>query len=209
MSKKIKINIPNKVRPNLSALFHAYIVRKFSEKKKSSYYDDMDDLFPGWGYTDDYDDYELMYPTNCVPLYGKRSGSKLRNWIQGVSNVKDKKVKKGKGKKSFNYDDIYDDYGEYGEYVNVEKEIWFYPDYHDKEDRLEFNTLKDFSDYCDREGYYVSSEVEGDILWRYESHCCIKKDKSGLMEVISEHSYGEMFYEACDAKELSEYYHES
>lgn len=226
MSKKIKISIPNKIRPNLVELFHTYIIRKGKERKvirKGSYYDDSyshwDEFFQGW--YDDYDDYdddcELMYPRNCIPLYNKAKhssshvqGNKIQNLFSGMEDLcsgrKNGKRNRGKNKKKFKLEDVYDD-SRYGEYVDVTKEIWFYPDYHDKEDRLEFNSLSEFSDYCESEGYYVSTQVEQDLLWRYESHCCIKHDKSSsILEVIGERSYGDMFYEACDANELSETY---
>lgn len=86
------------------------------------------------------------------------------------------------------------------DYVSESKEIWFYPDYHCKDDKLEFNSLKEFSDYCEGMGYCVDKEVAADISWRYESHCCLnpESEKIGLLEIMSEHTYGEMFYEACE-----------
>lgn len=92
------------------------------------------------------------------------------------------------------------------DYNSESKEIWFYPDYHFKDDKLEFNSLKEFSDYCESMGYCVNKEVAADISWRYESHCCLNpgSEKIGLLEIMTEHTYGEMFYEACDESELGD-----
>lgn len=50
MSKKIKINIPNKVKPNLISLFHEYLSRKAKEPTYSGYedWDDYDDIADYW-----------------------------------------------------------------------------------------------------------------------------------------------------------------
>ena len=92
------------------------------------------------------------------------------------------------------------------DYSDEQKSIWFYLDYHCKEDKLEFNSLKEFSDYCTSMGYFISQEVLNDISWRYESHCCLdpRNRSIGLDDVVCEHSYGELFYSVCDEEELSQ-----
>ncbi len=245
MSKKIKIDIPNKVKPNLIRLFHEYLSRKAKEPTYSSYddwdnYEDMaaywDKVFPGWD--DDLDDgSDVVFPpkNNGViiinPKGKKKDKSKKRDpfkdfWSQeereesffnGKSKMKHKKGKKARiidindpyngyedDSTDYNLDDIGFEHSSNDE--NTEhKEIWFYPDYHCKDDKLEFNSIKEFSDYCENQGYFVSREVVNDLTWRYESHCCLcpESERIGLLEVISEHSYGEMFYEACEEQELS------
>lgn len=243
MSKKIEINIPNKVKPNLISLFHEYLSRKAKEPTYSSYedwddyYDDMaaywDRVFPGWDDDlDDDSDVVFPYSSNGVLILnpkGKRKGKKKDPfkdfWSQedreesfskgGKGKMKHKKRKKARIVDiNAPYSGYEDDPTEYDldEYYssNVEdiehKEIWFYPDYHCKDDRLEFNSIKEFSDYCEKQGYFVSREVAYDLAWRYESHCCLcpESEKVGLLEIMSEHSYGEMFYEACEEHELSD-----
>jgi len=246
MSKKIKINIPNKVKPNLISLFHKYLSRKAKEPTYSSYedwddyYDDMADywdrVFPGWDDDlDDDSDVVFPYSSNGVLILnpkGKRKGKKKDPfkdfWSQedreeSFSKGGKGKMKHKKGKKArivdinapysgyeddpteYNLDDIGFEYSSNGE-DSEHKEIWFYPDYHCKDDRLEFNSIKEFSDYCEKQGYFVSREVAYDLAWRYESHCCLcpESEKVGLLEIMSEHSYGEMFYEACEEHELSD-----
>lgn len=242
MSKKIKINIPNKIKPNLISLFHEYLSRKAKEPTRSSYedwddYDDMaaywDRVFPGWD--DDLDnDSDVVFPprNNGILILkpkGKGKGKKKDPfqdfWSQedreesffkgGKGKMKHKKSKKARildinapysgyedDPTEYNLDDIgfdatsYDDDTEY-------KEIWFYPDYHCKDDKLEFNSIKEFSDYCENQGYFVSKEVANDLAWRYESHCCLcpESERLGLLEIMAEHSYGEMFFEACEGQE--------
>lgn len=246
MSKKIEINIPNKVKPNLISLFHEYLSRKAKEPTYSSYedWDDYDEdmaaywdrVFPGWD--DDFDDDSNVvfpYSSNGVLILnpkGKRKGKKKDPfkdfWSQedreesffkgGKGKMKHKKGKKARivdinapysgyedDPTEYNLDDIGFEYSSNGE-DSEHKEIWFYPDYHCKDDRLEFNSIKEFSDYCEKQGYFVSREVAYDLAWRYESHCCLcpESEKVGLLEIMSEHSYGEMFYEACEEHELSD-----
>ena len=252
MSKKINIVIPNKVRPDLVSLFHAYLSRKSNEVSSHSSYNDMDDdeysamleywdrMFPGWDKDDyaedDVNDYDVVYPpsdggtSNVIVMKPRRDskGSKRHRerdvyndfWSQREreeswcrSDKKKKHHSRGKSKRKlfditkpysgeedeYSFDDIGLDYGD------GEKEIWFYPDYHCKDDRLEFNSLSDFNDYCGDMGYLVTKDVMEDILYRYESHCCLnpESEKVGLLDVMSGHSYGEMFYDACDESELS------
>jgi hypothetical protein len=186
-------------------------------------YEDMveywDRMFPGW---DDDDDGDVVYPSNNVIVLNPKKDKDKRTvydafWTQesreeGWGKKGKKKHKKGKKARLFDinvpysgeeeeidFDFTCDDYGN-------DKEIWFYVDYHDKEDRLEFNSLKDFIDYCDSMGYYIPPQVERDIEWRYESHCCLCPDseKIGFLEVMSGHSYGDMFFSACEDSELNE-----
>lgn len=93
-----------------------------------------------------------------------------------------------------------------GDYEPISKAITFYPNYHDKYDKIEFSSFKDFSEYCDAMGYYIDKKTEEDILSRYESHCCLRPLGRYLSfsEVLSAHSYGSMYYDVCDDEELSE-----
>ena len=184
MSKKLKISLNSSLRPDLSSLFRSYLHRKtLEEDDLNSYYDeDIYNIYDDW-YDDDCDSM-LLYPL-------ARYGHSVRNYSNVMNN------------KKFTRDDIYDEEDDLS-YNDCEKEIWFYPDYHDKEDRLEFNSIKEFSDYCVSEGYFISDAYISDLRWRYESHCCLKSCGVDGYEVICEHSYGEMFYEACDVDELSE-----
>ena len=235
MSKKIKINIPNKVKPNLISLFHEYLSRKAKEPTYSSYedwddYDDMaeywDKVFPGWD--DNLDDgSDIVFPpkNNSILVLkpkGKGKGKKKDPfqdfWSQedreesfykgGKGKMKHKKNKKARildiNAPYSGYEDDSIDFEFSLDDENTEyKEIWFYPDYHCKDDKIEFNSIKEFSDYCEKQGYFVSREVVNDLAWRYESHCCLcpESEKLGLLEIMAEHSYGEMFFEACEEQE--------
>jgi hypothetical protein len=86
------------------------------------------------------------------------------------------------------------------------KEIWFYPDYTDKSDRLEFNTLSDFSDFCADQGYHVESDVGMAIAYRRISHTCLDpllRDE-GVFQIIAEESYADMRYAVTPVQELSQ-----
>ena len=84
------------------------------------------------------------------------------------------------------------------------KEIYYYPDYHNKENRLEFSTLSAFNDFCEDNGYNVPDHIANDIMYRRVSHVCLRPDarEYGLYEIMAEESYGTLFYEVCEASEL-------
>jgi hypothetical protein len=182
MSKKIIVKNSDINRPNLSLLFHSYLESK--DKEVSNYVwedDEYADMHDYWDrvfqcYDDDYD---VIYPYN-----GSLSKKK-----------KHKKSRKGDN-----------DYVSYitSDYDSEYKEIWFYPDYHCKEDRIEFNSLRDFDEYCYENGYVVTNDVSDKIIWQYESHCCLdpRNHSIGLDDIVCEHSYGELFYSVCDEEEF-------
>ena len=101
-----------------------------------------------------------------------------------------------------------DDYVDYEEIddngISNGKEIYYYPDYHDKENRLEFETLDGFNDFCAENGYVVPEHIAHEIIYRRVSHTCLRPDarEYGRYEIMAEDSYGTMFYEVCEANEL-------
>ena len=104
-------------------------------------------------------------------------------------------------------DEIFTDYVEVDDDGIVSgKEIYYYPDYHDKENRLEFSTLKAFSDFCDSNGYLISEEVSKKLIYNRVVHTCLRSDSSqyGMYEITAETSYGTMFYEVCENSELGD-----
>lgn len=90
---------------------------------------------------------------------------------------------------------------------NEPKEIWFYYDYHyhNNEDKLKFGDIKSFCKYCNDNGYFIPQFIMSELKYRYESHCCLSSASkyAGVTNITSGRSYGDMFYEACDEKELS------
>ena len=83
--------------------------------------------------------------------------------------------------------------------------IYFYEDYHDKYSRIEFNSLYEFDEYCKEMGLNVPAYVAEQIAYSPVSHCCLHPGakEQGLLEVMREETYGDMFYEACETSELS------
>jgi len=195
-----------------------------------------DEVFPGWDDDLDDDGDVVFPPSNIIYMKPKKGKDKKTAYDvfwqrhRKQRHIPDKreeswgmkgkhKHSKGKKGKVFDVDVPYsgdeENPNEYGfedirldteDYEPSSKEIWFYPDYHCKDDRLEFNSLKEFSDYCENMGYWVDKKVAEDISWRYESHCCLnpESEKIGLLEIMTAHSYGEMFYDACEESELGD-----
>ena len=155
----------------------------------------MDKNFPGWDDSGD-DDFDVVFPQRIKGSSKRKHKSKSK--LKSKSRLFDIDVPYS------GYDGIDDDYTE--DYEPISKQIWFYPDYHFKEDRLEFNTLSSFKEYCEDMGYFIDNSVIDELNYRYESHCCLNPDSKrlGLLEILSEHSYGEMFYMVCDVSELDD-----
>ena len=97
-----------------------------------------------------------------------------------------------------------DDYDTSG--IEDGKEIWFYPDYSNKHDRLEFNNLNDFSEFCAEQGYHVEADVGMSIAYRRISHTCLDPElrDEGVFNIVAEESYGDMRYAVTPVQELSQ-----
>lgn len=76
--------------------------------------------------------------------------------------------------------------------------IWFYPIYNNKNNRIEFNSLKEFDDFCGEHGYTVSKETAEDIVYRPISHVCLYPSlkEYGTYEICACESYADMVFEA-------------
>ena len=258
MSKKIKISIPNKERPNLHSLFHAYIDRRSKECRSSCSYDSMYDdydfeslaamgLLSDMGFypDEDFDEGEIIFPYNSSrkKKHGKlsdddaysrywareemkrnaRRAARQSKMIEDAEYVEVKGKKKrhrNKGKK-FDYFDITKPYSGWEDNpteineMDMRKDysldtprvtIWFYPSYCNQDDRLEFNNLKDFDDFCCDEGYVVPPYIAEDLAYRSVSHACLRPEarERGVFEIYAAETYNEMAYEVCNVEELSQ-----
>lgn len=199
-------------------------------------YDYMDDdevlwlmqqgyVFPGMDAyldaLDDDDDDETIWPLN--PKKGKKGKRTADDvyadyWEREERKVKKKHKRGGKARVidiNTPYSGEEEDLDEvsYSSYEDIEsngiddgKLIWFYPNYYDKDDRLEFNTLSAFDEFCADEGYVVPPYIGERIAYRRVSHCCLNPyaREQGTFEIMAEESYADMMYEACDVTELSQ-----
>ena len=210
-----------------------YDLERTQRPRNGGYYDYMDDdevmwlmqngyVFPGMD-DDDYanfyddDDSETVFPL-VKPKKGKKGKKRTAQdiydefWNHKMVKHK-KKHKKGKARLidintpySGDEDDPdevgYDDLSTNG--IDDGKEIFYYPNYNNKEDRLEFNTLKEFDDFCADYGYVVPPYLGEEIAYRRVSHVCLNPIARGygMFEIMGAESYADMMYEACDVDEL-------
>jgi len=234
MSKKIKIpsdNIKNRLsdlfhsfmrnRPKKSVRHYPYVCDDD---------DDMDEYDLLWlmqqgyvfnGIDDDYDSYLANMDEDddadvIWPPKKERTADDIYSefWDKESRKSKHKHRKSKKARvidittpySGFEGDDEYVEYEELGEDNGIEdgKEIYYYPDYHEKDNRLEFHTLKAFSDFCEENGYTVPDRVISEITFRRISHTCLLPSarEYGLYEIMAEESYGTLFYEVCECNEL-------
>lgn len=197
----------------------------------SDEYDYMDDdevrwlmqqgyVFPGINgddgcyYDDDDEDEDVIWP---VVKKGKKKDKTAYEQFWEAEEKKAKRKHRKRGKKNARIIDIttpysgheenptecgYDDLDSDG--INDGKLIYYYPNYRNKEDRLEFNTLKEFDDFCADYGYTVPPYVGEQIAYRRVSHVCLNPTvrEYGMFEIMAEESYADMMYEAVDVEDL-------
>ena len=236
MSKKIKIPSNNIKSRLVDLFHSFIYKKHKAERSHRNYYDEMDDEELMWLmqqqgyifhdiYDDDYycpiegdDDIDVVWP----PSKDKRTADDIYDEFWNREGKRSKrKHRKGKKARVININEPYsgeeeedvNDF-EYTSYEEVNddngitdgKEIYYYPDYHDKDARIEFGTLKAFNEFCDDNGYSVPSHVANMILFNRVSHCCLhpQSREYGLYEIIAETSYGNLFYEVCEANELGD-----
>lgn len=184
--------------------------------------EDDEDIY---NYYDDDDDCDVIWP-----LKGGKNGKKSGRTAQEIyDEFWGHELKKSKHKHSKKYnngkarvisitqpysgneedpDELgYDEYEDLGDDNGIMdgKEIYYYPDYRNKDNRIEFNSLKSFNEFCSDNGYKVPEHVGEEIMYRRVSHTCLRPDvrEYGLYEIAAEESYGVLAYEVCDPSELS------
>ena len=155
---------------------------------------------------DDYLDDEAAYVLNPKQL--KRLNKKL----YGGKNSS-KRGSRGKGKKNkenlyCGYDDDYWEnrnsmysHGEWSDddednYEEAYKKIKFYPDITNELSVIEFNSLKEFSDYCDEHGYAVGTTDYDNLKNWSVIHCCLDPIdlEYGDFAIITDNSYGGLYW---------------
>lgn len=195
----------------------------------SDEYDYMDDdevrwlmqqgyVFPGMTddgcFYDEDEDEDVIWP---VVKKGKKKDKTAYEQFWEEEEKKAKQKHRKRGKKNARIIDITTPYSGHEEnptecgYEDIESDgindgklIYYYPNYRNKEDRLEFNTLKEFDDFCADYGYTVPPYVGEQIAYRRVSHVCLNPTvrEYGMFEIMAEESYADMMYEAVDVEEL-------
>lgn len=234
MSKKIIVPLKN-IRCYLHDLFHEYLEAQYElERTTRMNYDDdeWDDesilwamqngfIFDGYDpYEElgDDDDGEILYPRYSE---GNKRKKDKRNdddaYAEFWERMERKQARKEKRKHKKSKARIIDittpysgdeespmELGDDG--ILNGKEIYYYPDYNDKNSRLEFTTLQAFSDFCDDNGFVVPPYVGEQIAYRRRSHACLRPEArdEGIFEIMAEESYGDMVYEAVPISELNQ-----
>ena len=204
----------------------------FPRSGRNSFLDDDDDDDDwddeNWNEYDDYyvgDDGEIIFPsagtsqtdpdTTLRPGQMRRSVQDMDDYWNKMSKFNERgkhkhtKHRGSRGKKAkvvdinAPYNSNYIDDTETGDALENCK-IYFYEDYHNKYDRIEFNNLFEFDQYCKELGFSVPDYVADQIAYSPISHCCLNPmaKEEGVLEVMREETYGEMLYEACETSEL-------
>ena len=206
-----------------------YILNPLDEDDEDEWDDDdYDDIYTEY---DDYlvgDDGEIIFPSGGVaqsanddpdrtirPGEYRRSRQDMDDYWSKMSKFNERgkykhtKHRGSRGSKKAKVIDIKEPYN--SNYIDNDGDalqdcnIYFYEDYHDKYSRIEFNNLFEFDEYCKEMGFGVPAYVAESIAYSPISHCCLNPGakEQGVLEVMREETYGDMFYEACETSELS------
>jgi len=210
MSKKIKLSLRNK--PDLSRLFHDFMNKKDNRYSRSSgqlsFFDECDftkeelmemGFFTGDEWGDD--DCDVVFP--YAHQRSKKGKKKEEEYdFSGITILNSgKKKKHKKHKKNIDINTPYSGFegdGEDSEKSDDDKVlIYFYPDYNDKDNRLTFNSLSSFDEFCFENGYNVSQEVSEDIVYTPISHVCLDPvlRDCGIYSVVQGYTYASMHYQ--------------
>ena len=100
----------------------------------------------------------------------------------------------------------------YKAHSNDLKQIYYYDDISDKWGRITFNNIKEFNDFCAETGIFMTDETANNILYNFETHCCldpIEKEKGNLI-LVDDTSYGGLTWTVgVDEEEFEEIYTKS
>lgn len=235
MSKKINAYISGKLRPNLHALFHSFLNRKASEYDPYDDWDDYSyaelaamGLLSNMFNFDDEDDYSVVYPISSNKKGKKKEKEKRHDVYEDFWDREEKKRNKKRYSKN-RYTSKDSEYYEKGAidintpYSGDEEDarevditdrmrwddnitIYFYPNYLNKYDKLEFNTLKSFDDFCADEGFIVPPNIAEGLAYHPICHTCLNPSsmEDGKKEIYAAESYADMVYDVCDVEELSQ-----
>lgn len=174
-------------------------------------FDDYEEIYPGPSEDDDENIYSELYPNDYWDALEQEGMNKKKG--KG-GKYKHSKGKKGKNKGSEDYDDITKPYsqgfideetGDEEDNTLSKQYIFFYPDYHDKTDRLEFNSLKEFDKFCSHNDFLVPPYVGERIAYRPVSHVCLNPGakERGVDEIMGAENYHDMFFEAGEELQVS------
>ena len=173
-------------------------------------FDDYEEIYPGPEEDDEDEDiYSELYPNDYWDALEQESAGKKKG-----KGGKYKHTKKGKNKGSEDSIDITKPYSQ--GFIDEETEdeedgalekqyIYFYPDYHDKTDRLEFNSLKEFDKFCSHNEFLVPPFVGERIAYRPVSHVCLNPGakERGVDEIMGAENYHDMFFEAGEELQIT------
>ena len=200
-----------KKRLDLGSLFNSYLeecARLSRINSVSTHYGDWyGDWYDEWYGGDEYGyggNYLHDYDCNGdLVVYGKKSKKKIskgstKRGVRGGSKknkcvplYSDNGNTNGTLKTSVVFDDTY--------YNEDEVSIYFYPDLNDLDNRKVFFNLKEFGDYLDELGIYISSYETTQILNRSISYCCVDpcyEGCNGEPWLISDSSVSGMLWSA-------------
>ena len=167
----------------------------YNGESDDDYYVDDDGciIFPPKGGTsDEFEEDSYFKKLNKLNSKGKKKHTKHRS------------RHRSKGTKVIDINTPYSGFEEDPDEVSNECKIYFYPDYNDKYERIEFNSLMEFDEYCQEEGFCVPPYIGEKLAYKPVSHCCLNPyaREHGVLEIMAEESYGDMMYEACEETEM-------
>lgn len=200
------LNVKIRTENPLSSLFHAYAVRvgsytdDYSYGEEQSLYDWWDSQ--GYGYDEDYyddDNVEVIWPKKNKRNGKKRYKSDKDRYDDYWDHLGHKDNGRSKRAKVIDINAKVVGGGEESSDTLFDSpRVVFYERYDDRSSGIEFQTLKEFDDFCAEEGYQVYSDEAQRIAYGETVHCCLDplSRSYGIYCVIAEDTYEDLLYVA-------------
>lgn len=225
----LSIRINDSSKPDLLCLGYSWIqnrIPSFEEThdgmSKSEFSALMRRLYGGEGYLfdDDEDDEEVIYGV-CTNYPSGGSGREKRRREKRLRREerrkeRNKRPRGGRGKKGCPVIDINTPYSLVGDdgyvdFTEVEDElpkhqvddiemVRYYPNYWDRSEYEEFDSLKEFELWMMGKGLIICNGIDMSRIDGYVVHCCKmpNENESDMVNIIYEDSYGAMYYSALE-----------
>ena len=88
----------------------------------------------------------------------------------------------------------------YDKHKNDKKSIYYYPNILYKSSRIEFGTLKKFSDFCDENNLFLPNDAVNQLMYNKVTHCTLDPvdEVTGDKVIVVDKSYGGLYYTVTD-----------
>jgi len=146
---------------------------------------------------DEYDDYYDYYDY-YNPRYYDDSAEAMQSSRNSASDDEDLERILREKNLACGYEEFDAEY--YAKHRLDKKCIYFYSNIYREDTRRKFETLSDFSTFCDDNDYFMTDRTINEIMKRHTSYCCLDPQDLDMGDkvIVADKSYGGLYYSVCD-----------